>query len=62
MLRLIKRAGMLFGAYAGLLLAVVVAGFLGAAVGIWASVIWGVALLLLIVLLVRRRQPRPNRG
>jgi hypothetical protein len=45
MLRLIRRAGLLFGVYASLLLAVGVAGFLGGAVGIWASILWGAAVL-----------------
>lgn len=55
MLRLIRRAGLLFGAYAGALLAVVIAGFLGSAVGIWASILWGAALLAVAIVYVRRR-------
>jgi hypothetical protein len=45
MLRLTRRAALLFAAYASLLLAVVIAGFLGSAVGIWASILWGVVVL-----------------
>ena len=59
MLRLTRRIALLFGAYASLLLAVVVAGFLGAAVGIWAAVLWGVALLAGLALYVRHRLQRP---
>lgn len=55
MLRLTRRTGLLLGAYAALLLAVVVAGFLGAAVGIWASILWGLAILAGIVLYGRQR-------
>lgn len=61
MLRLARRAALLFGAYALLLLAVVVAGFLGAAIGIWASVLWGAAVLAGLALYWRRRfQRRPD--
>ena len=60
MLRLTRRAGLLFLAYTALLLAVVVAGFLGAAVGIWASVLWGVAVLAGIALYMRQRGQRPG--
>jgi hypothetical protein len=43
--RLARRAALLFGTYASLLLAVVIAGFLGSAVGIWASILWGAVVL-----------------
>jgi hypothetical protein len=56
--RLLRRALLLFGAYVALLAAVVVAGFLGGAVGIWASVIWGVGVLAGIVVYARRRHAR----
>jgi hypothetical protein len=56
MLRLARRAGLLFGAYVALLLAVLVAGFLSAAVGIWASVLWGAAVLAGLALYVRQRK------
>jgi hypothetical protein len=36
---------MLFGIYASVLAAVVVAGFLDGAIGIWASILWGVGVL-----------------
>jgi hypothetical protein len=60
MLRLTRRAALLFGAYASLLLAVVVAGFLAAAVGIWAAVLWGLALLTALTLYMRQRQQRKS--
>jgi hypothetical protein len=40
------------------LAAVVVAGFLGSAVGIWASVLWIGGLVALVVALIRRRRHR----
>jgi FtsH-binding integral membrane protein len=60
MLRLARRAGLLFASYLGLILAIVIAGFLGSAVGIWASIAWGVAILAALALYVRRR--RQQRG
>lgn len=57
--RLGRRALLLFGAYTAVILAVVIAGFLGGAVGIWASVLWGVMLLGGVVLYLRRRR-RPR--
>jgi hypothetical protein len=59
MLRLVRRASLLFASYAGLLLAIVIAGFLGGALGIWASIIWGAAVVAGVALYVRgRRQQR----
>lgn len=58
MLRLARRAGLLFLAYTALLLAVVIAGFLGSAIGIWASVLWGAAVLAGVALYVRQRRQR----
>lgn len=55
MLRLARRAGLLFGANAALILAVVVAGFLGGAVGIWAAVLWGAVVLAGLALYGRQR-------
>lgn len=55
MLRLARRAGLLFASYAGLLLAIVIAGFLGGAVGIWASIVWGAAVIAGLSLYVRHR-------
>ena len=59
MLRLTRRAALLFAANAGLLLAVVAAGFLASAVGIWAAILWGVALLAGLALYGRRRFQQP---
>lgn len=57
--RLGRRALLLFGAYTAVILAVVIAGFLGGAIGIWASVLWGAVLLGgLVLYLRRRRRPR----
>jgi uncharacterized membrane protein len=39
--RLGRRAIFLLGTYLAVILALVVAGFFGATVGIWASVLWG---------------------
>lgn len=58
MFRLLHRALFLFGAYVALLATVVVAGFLGGAVGIWASVLWGVGVLAGVVVYVRRHLAR----
>jgi len=56
MLRLGYRTLQLFAAYAAILLAVVIAGFLGSAVGIWASILWAVVLILGFLLYVQRRR------
>jgi hypothetical protein len=56
MLRLMRRAGLLLAAYIGLLLAVIAAGFLAAAVGIWAAILWGAALIAVLALYVRKRR------
>lgn len=61
MRRLGHKAILVFGAYAALLLAVVIAGFFGQAVGIWASVLWGAVLIGGLVLYGRRLRP-PNHG
>jgi len=55
MLRLARRAGLLFASYVGLILAIVIAGFLGNAVGIWASIVWGAAILAALAVYVRHR-------
>lgn len=57
MLRLTRRAGLLLAAYIGLLLAVIAAGFLAGAVGIWAAILWGAAILIGLVL-YRRQHSR----
>jgi hypothetical protein len=59
MLRLTRRAALLFGVYASPLLAVVVAGFLAGAVGIWAAILWGVAILAGLALYGRQRLQQP---
>ncbi|HWN73499.1 MAG TPA: hypothetical protein VNN15_06810 [Solirubrobacterales bacterium] len=51
---------LVFGIYSALLLAVVIAGFIGHAVGIWASVLWGAVLIGGLVLYGRRRSRRPQ--
>lgn len=51
---------LVFGSYVALLLAVVIAGFIGHAVGIWASVLWGAVLIALLVLYGRQRLRRPK--
>lgn len=60
MRRLGGRAVLLVGAYAAVILALIVAGFLGAAIGIWASVLWGVALVGGLVFYLRRRSRQPQ--
>ena len=56
MRRLGSRAMQLFIAYTALLAAVVVAGFLGQKLGLWASILWGCALLLAIAIYVNKRR------
>jgi hypothetical protein len=58
MLRLTRRAALLFAAYSSLLLAIVIAGFLGSAVGIWASILWGAAILAGLAIYVRSQSRR----
>jgi hypothetical protein len=55
MRRLGGRAILVIGAYVAVILALIVAGFLGSAVGIWASVLWGVALIGGVGFYLRRR-------
>lgn len=45
MSRLARRALLLLGTYVTVLAAVVVAGFLAGALGIWAAILWGVGIL-----------------
>jgi hypothetical protein len=54
-LRLFHRALLLFGIYTAVMAAVIVAGFLGEALGIWASILWGVGVLAGIAFYGRRR-------
>ena len=51
---------LVFGSYAALLLAIGIAGFIGHAVGIWASVLWGAVVIAGLVLYGRRRLRRPQ--
>lgn len=51
---------LILGGYAALLLAVVIAGFIGSTVGIWASVLWGAVLIGGLVLYGRRRLRQPQ--
>lgn len=61
MRRLARRTILVFGLYVALLLAVVIAGFIGRAVGIWASVLWGVVVIAGVVLYIWRRREKANR-
>jgi len=56
--RLARRVLLLFAVYATVLAAVVVAGFLGQAVGIWASVLWGMGILTGLAIYGRKRLSR----
>jgi hypothetical protein len=58
--RLTSRALLLFAAYAAVLLAVGIAGFIGQRVGIWASVLWGVVLIGGVALYIKRRRRQPQ--
>lgn len=58
MLRLLRRALLLFGIYTTVIAVVIVAGFLGGALGIWASILWGVGGLAGIAIYARRRLAR----
>jgi uncharacterized protein (DUF58 family) len=55
MRRLGSRAVKLLAAYIGILAAVVVAGFLAQALGVWAAILWGCGLVLAIYAYVKRR-------
>jgi amino acid permease len=48
--------GLLLLGYAALIAATVAAGFLGEAVGLWARIAWGLAIVVLVVYLVWRRR------
>ena len=60
MLRLTRRAGLLLGAYVSLLLAVIAAGFLAGAVGVWAAILWGAVVIAGVTLYGRRRFQRSS--
>ena len=51
---------LVFGSYVAVLLAVVIAGFIGHADGIWASVLWGAVLIGGLVLYGLRRLRQPQ--
>jgi len=55
MRRLFRRALLLLGTYIAIIVAVIVAGFLGGALGIWASILWGVGVLAGIAVYARQR-------
>jgi hypothetical protein len=57
MRRLAFRAIKLFLAYAALLLAVVVAGFLYGALGLWAAILWGCAVVFGVAIYVKKKMP-----
>jgi type IV secretory pathway TrbD component len=60
MRRLSGRALLLLAAYAAVILAVVIAAFIGQRVGIWASVLWGVVLIGGVALCITRRRRDPQ--
>lgn len=55
MARLARRALLGFAIYASVPAAVVVAGFLYGALGIWASILWGLGILAGLVIYGRQR-------
>lgn len=59
MRRLFRKALLLLGTYVAVIVAVIVAGFLGEALGIWASILWGAGGLAGIVVYARRRHLAP---
>jgi hypothetical protein len=60
MRRLGGRALLLVAAYAAVILAVLIAGFIGQRIGIWASVLWGVVLIGGLALYIKRRRHDPQ--
>lgn len=54
-MRLLIKAGKLFLAYAGVIAATVVVGFLYQAVGLWAAICWGIVVVAGIAYWVSRR-------
>jgi len=58
MRRLFRKALLLFGTYIAVIVAVIVAGFLGEALGIWAAILWGAGVLAGIAVYARRRHAR----
>ena len=62
MRRLGFRAVQVFAAYAAVIAAVVVAGFLSSAVSIWASILWGCGLVLAIAIYAKGRAAARGSG
>jgi FtsH-binding integral membrane protein len=60
MRRVGRKAMLVFVGYAALLLAVVIAGFIGREVGSWASILWGAVLIAGLVLYGRQRLRQPQ--
>jgi hypothetical protein len=58
MLSLFRKALLWLGFYATVLAAVLIAGFLGTAIGTWAAILWGVGVFVGLVLHGRRRVVR----
>jgi len=56
MLRLTRRTGLLLVIYVSPLLVALIAGFLAAAVGLWAAILWGVVLVAGLALYIRNRR------
>jgi fucose permease len=55
MSRPLRKALLLFCFYASILAAVVVAGFLGKTVGVWAAILWGIGIIIGLALVARQR-------
>jgi hypothetical protein len=55
MSRVLRRAIRLFIGYFAVLAAVVIAGFLGQAIGLWAAVLWGLSLIAAVAIYARRK-------
>jgi hypothetical protein len=51
--RLVGRTLLAFALYAAVILAVIIAGFIGQRIGIWAAVLWGILVIAAIVLYLR---------
>lgn len=61
MRKLSRKALLLCGIYAAVLVAMVIAGFLAAAVGIWAAILWGIGIFIGLALVARGRlRPSAN--
>ena len=58
---MLRRALLRLSVYTAPLVIVIIAGFLAGAVGIWAAILWGLALLAGLALYLRQRSQR-SRG